>query len=284
MIPAAIQAALKEPINNRQPVHGGDINKAFRITTSSGIFFLKYNDARQYPGMLEQEAAGLHLLRQSDTVSIPAVIQSGVAANYQYLLLEWLQCVPHTPIFWERLGRQLAELHRCTAPAYGGVAPNYIGSLPQNNPSCTDWGKFYAHFRIAPLVQQLVQNGVLDKSAAAAAERLCSRINTYFPPEPPALLHGDLWSGNILCVNAAQPVLIDPAVYYGHREMDLGMTLLFGGFDPRFYAAYEEAYPLESGWKKRLWLTQLYPLLVHAVLFGGHYVEKLRSLLLENDG
>lgn len=279
MLPDVIRNVLGKNITACQPVHGGDINHACRLTTGSGLFFLKYNNARQYPGMLQQEAAALQLLQQTQTVRVPAVVQTGIAGPYQFLMLEWLQPAAPTPLFWERLGQCLAALHRCTAPVFGNREPNYIGSLPQNNTSCTSWEDFYTHYRILPLVRQLADDGVLEKKYITVAENCCNRLQHAFPPEPPALLHGDLWSGNILCTNNSQPVLIDPAVYYGHREMDLGMTLLFGGFDARFYAAYTEAYPLAPDWKERVWLTQLYPLLVHAVLFGGHYLSRIRALL-----
>ena len=130
-----------------------------------------------------------------------------------------------------------------------------------------------------PLVKRLVNTGILTQQDLTTAELFCKRTSELFPTEPPSMLHGDLWSGNFMISTDGNAAIYDPAVYFGHREMDLGMTKLFGGFDQRFYDAYDEVYPLEKNWLKRLPLTQLYPLLVHAVLFGGHYVTSARATM-----
>jgi len=134
------------------------------------------------------------------------------------------------------------------------------------------------------LVMQLFNSNAFSKKDVTAAEKLCEKLNEVLPLEPPALLHGDLWSGNFMVTANGYAAIFDPAVYYGHREMDIGMTKLFGGFDQPFYDAYEEVYPLEKGWKQRLQLAQLYPILVHAILFGGHYIDKAKTILKYYNG
>jgi fructosamine-3-kinase len=161
---------------------------------------------------------------------------------------------------------------------FGLDADNYIGSLHQKNQHHHTWATFYTQERILPLCKTLFGRGYFSKKELSVAENADVKLNDIFPEEPPALLHGDLWSGNFM-IGKDGPVIYDPAVYYGHREMDIGMSLLFGGFDHEMYKAYEDAWPLEKDWKRRIPATQLYPLLVHAVLFGGNYVGSAAAIL-----
>lgn len=162
---------------------------------------------------------------------------------------------------------------------FGWEEDNYIGLLPQSNHRHNTWAGFYFRERIEPLVRQLIDSGAFDVSVSRAAGGLYQRLEQVYPAEPPALLHGDLWSGNIMALASGGPAFFDPAVYYGHREMDIAMTLLFGGFHQRFYDVYHEVYPLQPGWRERVELSQLYPLLVHACLFGGHYIRQSIQIL-----
>ena len=262
-----------------QRVSGGDINQAYKIQHKSTAFFLKVNDAATYPLMFQREADGLAALRKNSDCIVPDVLKTGVAESHQYLLLEWIERSPPAKNYYSSLGKSLAEMHLQTEEQAGWPTDNYIGSLPQTNTFTNDWCCFYATYRIAPLVKLLTDNGSFEKKEQQFAERLYTKLSQYFPNEKHAFLHGDLWGGNHFPNENGLPVLIDPAVYYGHREMDIGMTALFGGFDRAFYEAYNYYYPLESGWQQRLQLTQLYPLLVHAVLFGGHYVSRSASIL-----
>ena len=266
-------------VQSVQPVSGGDINVACRVITDAGVFFLKYNDACRYPGMLAAEASALEMLGNTSTLPVPRVIHSGIAGDYQYLLMEWISGSAAQADFWEKMGEGLAAMHRHSRPQFGWPEDNYIGSLPQINKAYDNWGWFYAECRIWPLVSLLVRRGDMHAGMLQLTELLCTRLPQLFPPEKPALLHGDLWSGNYIVGANGHPVLIDPALYAGHREMDLGMTRLFGGFDPRFYEAYQAAWPLEPGWQERMPLTQLYPLLVHALLFGGHYNRQAAAVI-----
>ncbi|MFZ1692867.1 MAG: fructosamine kinase family protein, partial [Flavobacteriales bacterium] len=156
---------------------------------------------------------------------------------------------------------------------------NYIGSLKQVNTPAADWPSFFIHQRLEPQLRMARDAKRVEAGMAFRFERLFAKLDQLITVEPPALLHGDLWSGNFICDANAQPVLIDPAVYYGHREMDIAMTKLFGGFDSGFYAAYNDAWPMERGWEERMDLCNLYPLLVHVNLFGGGYAAQVEAAL-----
>lgn len=265
-------------IKNSYPVHGGDINKAWFVETREGKFFLKVNDADQYPQMLEKEARALAFFKKATTIKIPAVVEQGIKEGRQFLILEWLTATVVTAKGWERFGRGVGEMHKQTRDTFGWEEDNYIGSLLQVNPAYSGWPEFFYHCRILPLARKLQQSGVFDLADIRGIEKLFSGIDKIFPVEPPSLLHGDLWAGNFMFTGHG-PSIFDPAAYYGHREMDIGMSLLFGGFDGRFYDAYNDTYPLEKHWKERIRYTQLYPLLVHAVLFGGGYVARCRDMI-----
>jgi fructosamine-3-kinase len=229
--------------------------------------------------MFEQEAAGLDDLRKPHQLAVPAVLKVGVAGNSEYLLLEWIEKGTAKPGFWEEFGRGLAMMHKQEQPFFGWKADNYIGRLPQCNKKHTTWDEFYTECRIMPMVEILFNKGDFNKEDIAAAGSFCNQLDKLYPVEHPSLLHGDLWSMNFTVSSKGHPVIFDPSVYCGHREMDLGMTKLFGGFDRRFYAAYNEVYPLEHDWENRLKLSEAYPLLVHAVMFGGIYTSKARDIL-----
>ncbi|QTN38316.1 fructosamine kinase family protein [Cryomorphaceae bacterium] len=260
-----------------QPVSGGSINRALRLDTNVGSFFLKHNSAKAYPGMFDREAEGLEALGAAQGIRVPKVEHVGRAGDQGFLVLEWIASGREGPHSWEAFGRQLAQLHKQSQDAFGADLDNFIGSLPQDNKPTEDWAEFFALRRLEPLVKQAREQGALRREDVQAFERLYGRLDDLFPVEPPALLHGDLWSGNYLWDQGGEPVLIDPAVYFGHREMDLAMTFMFGGFSEELYKAYHEVYPLESDWRIRVPLCNLYPTLVHVVLFGGGYVHDLRS-------
>lgn len=273
-------------INRYEPVHGGDINQCYCLSTRDAKYFLKVNDAFRYPGMFEKEANGLQALvaglptfEKLATPVIPQVIKCGIVEQQQYLLLEWIETGKPKTDFWESFGAALATMHSQPQSYYGWEEDNYIGSLPQYNSKYTSWHLFYSECRIMPLVKLLFNTGAFIKQDVSNAELFCQKTDQVFPHEPPALLHGDLWSGNFMITATGAAAIYDPAVYYGHREMDIGMTKLFGGFDQRFYDAYNEVYPLEKSWLRRLPLAQLYPLLVHAVLFGGHYIRSAANII-----
>jgi len=261
------------------PIGGGSINDGYRLETSAGNFFVKVNSADRFPSMFEAEADGLERLRGTGELRVPEVLAVGEILDVTFLLLEHIDPGERTPIFWERSGRRLAAMHRHTDPEFGSARDNFIGSLKQVNTRTEDWSAFFIHHRLEPQLKMARDKKKVKPGSAFRFERLFGKLDTLFPKEPPALIHGDLWNGNFLCDEEQDPVLIDPAVYFGHREMDVAMSRLFGGFDPEFYRAYNDAWPMEQGWEERMDLCNLYPLLVHVNLFGGSYAQQVDAVL-----
>lgn len=258
---------------------GGCINHAQRLETNAGMFFVKTNNAARYPGMFEAEARGLRLLHSAGAIRVPQVIACGEADGQSYIILEFIRISQRSKRFWENFGAALARLHRHSAPSFGLDHDNYIGSLRQSNKWHGDWHSFFISERLQPQVRQAVEEGLLSHGQSRQFETLCGRLENFFPDEPPALLHGDLWSGNFMTGDDGEACLIDPAVYYGHREAELAFTRLFGGFDDRLYRAYSELFPLTSGFEDRADVYNLYPLLVHVNLFGEGYVHSVANIL-----
>ncbi len=270
---------VKIHINDTKSVHGGDINESFRIATNEGYFFIKLNDARRYPDMFAQEYAGLQELQLAGALRTPKPLGYGSVNGKAYLLQEFLTKGQAVADFWDDFAVSLAKQHRVTQPHYGYRCPNYVGSLKQYNTPYSSWPVFYAFNRLLPLIRMAYDQQLVDQQMVQQVERLCRQLPQLFPVEAPALLHGDLWSGNFMVGSNGRACIFDPAVYFGHREMDLAMTRLFGGFDTRFYYAYQAAYPLSPGWQQRIGICQLYPLMVHYILFGGNYYNSIREVL-----
>lgn len=257
-------------------VGGGDINQAWRVRLDGEDAFVKTRpDAGE--GEYALEAAGLQWLGEPDALRVPRVIE--IADDY--LALEWVEPGGLSREGAEELGRGLAAIHAAGAPSFGdpgfgerlGVQAR-IGSLRLPNEPSEDWPSFYAERRLLPLARIARERDALSDAGVANVERVCERLERLAGPvEPPARLHGDLWSGNVHADAYGRPWLIDPSAYGGHREVDLAMLRLFGTPSERVFAAYEEVTPLADGWRERVSLWQLLPLLVHAVLFGGSYRE-----------
>ncbi len=268
-----------ERITAASPVSGGDINEAYCLQTNVKPIFLKKNSAGRYRHMFEKEARALQLLKKTGAVRIPQVIGEGEFEAYRFLALEWVESGAKPRDFWENFGHQLAALHRNTHETFGLDHDNYIGSLPQYNKPHRSWGDFMVNQRLEPQFEMAYNAGYFERGVQREVSYLFEKLDGLFPEEPPALLHGDLWGGNYLCDEKGQAVLFDPALYYGHREMDLAMMQLFGGFSQEVFTHYHEAYPLEEAWQQRSDLCNLYPLLVHVNLFGGGYVQQFRHSL-----
>jgi fructosamine-3-kinase len=262
-----------------QQVFGGDINQTFVLTDNlNRKFFLKLNSIAQ-KDMFEKEFNGLRLLRTTNSLFVPPPVLQGSFHDSIFLVMEYLEKGNPTKTFWKEFATGLAKFHQTTHPFFGLEEDNYIGSLYQSNHYCSEWEQFYASQRILPLFHLAFQQQKCKEQDVRDAERLCQKLHMIFPNEPPSLIHGDLWGGNFMCVRDGRAAIYDPAVYYGHREMDIAMSLLFGGFDSSFYTYYNEVFPLEKSWRDRVELCQLYPLLVHLILFGGHYYSSVKEIL-----
>lgn len=269
----------KTSIEKIIPLSGGSINNAFRLETDTGNYFMKYNRASAYPGMFEQEARGLELLRGADEIRVPEVILPGDEGTYSFIILEHLDSATKTDNFWEDFGRRLAALHRHAGDKFGLDHDNYIGSLKQYNDRHERWTDFFREQRLMVQMEMAARSGMLPTQVRKAFESLFTRLDDIFPEEAPSLIHGDLWSGNYMVDELGEAAIIDPAVYYGSREMDIGMSRLFGVFGPGFYEAYNEAWPMEAGWRERIEICNLYPLMVHVNLFGSGYLGSVGSIL-----
>lgn len=271
-----LEQALGASITAQRALRGGDINDAFAITLSDGREVFVKSKRAAPEGMFAREAEGLEWLR-TGALRIPEVL----AVGERFLALERIAPGRPRADHDEQLGRGLAALHRATpAEGFGLARDNFIADLPQDNQRTPDWPSFYVERRLRPMLRRAVDAGRASAAMKRGFERLFARMTELVgPPEPAARLHGDLWGGNAMVDERGAPVLIDPAAYGGHREVDLAMMRLFGGFGARVFAAYEEAWPLAPGAEERVGLYQLYPLLVHVVLFGGGYAGSVERHL-----
>ncbi|UGU17020.1 fructosamine kinase family protein [Sinomicrobium kalidii] len=269
-----LQQSLQAEIRKASPLSGGDINDVYLLDTTAGKFVVKLNSASRYPGMFPAEAEGLEVLGSTGAIHIPAVIEQGTAGGTAYLVLEYMEPGNPGPGFWEAFGRQLAGLHRNTADNFGFEHSNYIGSLPQYNEYCKRAAEFYVAQRLQPQFKLAHDLGYRFDTVP-----LYKNLEAVIPEEAPALVHGDLWGGNYLVSKDGNPCLIDPAVAYAHRETDIAMMHLFGGFPSPMIDAYNETFPLCAGWKERMDLWQLYYLLVHLNLFGTGYLQGVRRIV-----
>jgi protein-ribulosamine 3-kinase len=270
-----------EPFSAHQvrSVGGGCINSAYCIEDGDRRFFVKTNSASRLD-MFEAEAEGLQEIAASQTIGVPEPVCVGLAGSEAFLAMEYLHLGGGGADSMERLGRDLAAMHQTTQDRFGWQRDNTIGATPQVNEYCQDWGRFWQRHRLGFQLELAAENGA-GRSCAALGEQLLERLDGFFSDYTPApsLLHGDLWSGNYAIAEGGRPVIFDPAVYYGDREADLAMTELFGGFPERFYAAYNEAYPLDSGYAVRRELYNLYHILNHFNLFGGGYLTQAKGMM-----
>jgi protein-ribulosamine 3-kinase len=281
-ISSQIASLLGSPVRRASSVSGGSINAAYRIELNDGrSCFLKTNEGYLY-AMFEAEAKGLKVLRGvCEGIRVPEVIGHNKTddGRLSWLLLEYVDNSRPGGTFFSHFGRQLAALHRHSNDRFGLDHHNYIGSLYQSNTPHKTWASFYARERLMPQMKAAIDSGLLQPGIARNFENLFARLGEIFPDEPPALLHGDLWGGNYLCDSEGTPVIIDPAVYYGHREMEIAFTRLFGGYERAFYTSYNEAWPLGTGHDQRIDICNLYPLLVHTNLFGSSYAGRVISII-----
>lgn len=259
-------------------IFGGCIHQAGVFEYKNQRYFIKWNT--NTPLMFEKESKGLHLLKSVGAIHIPQVIGYGTATSgVDYLCMEYIQKGRKTHQFWEQFGASLAQLHCHSSHTYGLDHDNYIGSLIQSN-TPNDYGvDFFIHERLLVQLHLAHERGLIELEMMRRFDVLISKLVDLMPEDHPALLHGDLWSGNVLPRHDGEPVIFDPAVYFGNRESELAFTRLFGGFDQYFYCAYEEVFPLQAGHEDRVDIFNLYPLLVHANLFGVSYLHEIEQIL-----
>lgn len=260
-------------------VHGGDIGQSYRASLPDGTHAFVKSYQRSNGEIERAEARGLDWLREAGALRLPEILYvSPGGSEVGLLVLEYLTSAAKNPRYEEELGRGLALLHSAGAESFGAEEDGFIGPLAQANRSWPTWSEFYRQERLLPLIRQAHDAGSLDASTQRKLQDVLDQLDFLCgPAEAPARLHGDLWGGNQHVGPLGEPCLIDPAAYGGHREMDLAMMRLFGGYGARVFAAYEEAYPLSPGHEARVALYQLYPLLVHLRLFGSTYGESVRA-------
>ena len=273
-------------ITGSSSVGGGCISPTARLETDAGRFFLKLGGPDLPDGLLPAEARGLRELAAAGEVRVPAVVADGTGDASRdrpaWLLLEWLEPGSGSRDAWIALGTALAALHRHRADRFGADTDNFIGSLPQTNGWSDSWPTFWRDRRLEPQLRMAVDSGLMDNADRRRFDDLFDHLHELLAPgndDGPSLLHGDLWSGNVH-MTAEGAAVIDPSVYHGHREVDLAMAGLFGGFPGDFFAAYDDEWPLAPGYRPtRRAVYQLYYLLVHVNLFGSGYVGRTRSTL-----
>ena len=258
------------------PLNGGDINQVFKVELSNQNLVIKLNKSKDLPQLFEKEKKGLELLSQSNFI-IPKPHLYGTYKSYDFLIIDYIETGRN--LNWGDFGEKLAQLHQIEGKHFGLDHDNYIGSLIQVNEQCNEWSDFYTNHRLLALTAKARDQGVFERKHCLFVEKLCQKLNELIPACDPSLIHGDLWSGNLLADKSGQPVLIDPAVYYGHPEMDWAMLSLFGNYPEEAMINYQNIKPLEKGLGERIDIHQLYPLLVHLILFGRGYLSGILSTL-----
>ena len=261
-------------ITSLHPLSGGCINQVNKISTESGdVFCLKQNDTAPDDFFIS-EAENLRALANTKSIKVPKVFY----VDDHCLLLEFIEC-HRRQHFWQKLGQQLATCHNQAQQCFGFTSNNYCGETQQLNPITNDGYDFFTEYRLNIQAKWARDKGLLGSAHIRQIEKLSHNLENLIPAQRPALLHGDLWSGNIHCDTDGNPVLIDPACYWGWPEADLAMTSLFGGFNDEFYNSYIENRQLERGWRDRFPLYNLYHLLNHLNLFGSSYLHQVVSVL-----
>lgn len=266
-------------IKSTTGISGGCINNAVKLKTSQDDYFLKWQSGIP-DDMFQKEAEGLKLLSASGAIKIPEVLGYGKIEGKNYLLMDYMESAPPKNDYWKHFGIALADLHRNnTADKYGLDHNNYIGKLPQPNGLNGDWIDFFIQNRLEFQLKLAFQNRMVDNNFIERYRKIYEIIPDLLTVDQPALLHGDMWSGNVMVGSDGLVCLIDPAVYYGHREIELAFTQMFGGFDYGFYDAYQSNYPLEPGFEDRADIYNIYPHMVHVNLFGQSYLNGVERVL-----
>lgn len=273
---------------------GGDINKAYGLTLNTGDHIFMKANAKENAAFFTAEAAGLSAIESTHTIKTPEILCTGTddgeEVGYSFLLLRFIESAEPKKNYWELFARELAALHKADTASildspskFGFFQDNYIGAGPQSNAQKDSWISFFRECRLAPQFKRA--DSYFSAEERSKITKLLDKLDDFLTePAKPSLLHGDLWSGNVICGPEGKAMLIDPAAYVGHTEADLAMTELFGGFPEKFYSAYREANRIEKGYEERRDLYNLYHLLNHLNLFGKNYLAPVLSIIEEYVG
>ena len=275
-----LESFLNNTIIESHTLSGGDTSSVFKIETSSKEFaILKLGTNKTSNNLLNAELNGLRCIANSKTIHTPVIYSYGSYNELPYLFMEYVPSKRPNKEDFSRLGQQLAQLHKHSSESFGLESPNYIGRLKQQNNQTDSWIDFYSEYRLGIQFQLALNNGLLKASEIPTIASVKSYLESICHSIKPSLLHGDLWSGNYLIATDGTPYLIDPSVYYGHSEIDIAMSKLFGGFDASFYEAYHGEFPITEHFQTRIEIYQLYYLLVHLNMFGSSYYTSVKQIL-----
>jgi len=273
-----LESIIKAKIIDIAPVSGGDISQAYLVKSNQN-YFLKCNSSNKGLALFEAEKEGLETIASTHTIQTPKIFNCGQYEDNSYLILEYILPKQPSPSNMVSFAKDLASLHQCTSQDFGFSSNNFIGSLNQCNKKHEKWSTFFTVERLLPQLQLARSNGTIGSEDIPSENALLALCDSLFFDIKPALLHGDLWSGNFLISENDIPYLVDPSVYYGHHEVDLAMSMLFGNFGEAFYSAYHNIIPKSNGFDDRIQIYQLYYLLVHLNLFGSSYYNPVLRIL-----
>lgn len=257
---------------------GGSINEVYKVTKLDGnTNVIKFNSEKNFPLLLSEFEAVKLIRSKSDIIKTPEILKKGVVYNQSFLIMNYIEPGVKTNNFWSSFGFKLSEMHKNTSEFFGLDKNNFIGSLEQKNTLKKSFIDFFICDRLEEMLKSTAN--YFSKNEIKQFDNLFTELHNIIPEEGPALIHGDLWSGNFLCDKNEEVVLIDPCTHYSHREMEISFTYLFGGFDTQFYSSYTENTPIEPGFSQRIQIYNLYPLLVHLNLFGKTYLAPIQQTL-----
>ncbi|MBP6386266.1 MAG: fructosamine kinase family protein [Pseudarcicella sp.] len=258
--------------------YGGNFNLAVKVKVTEGVYFIKWNNGDHH-GMFEAEAKCLQLLQNTHTIAVPKVVNYGKILDKEYLMIEFMSSSFNKDNYWEDFGHKLALLHQNTNTQFGLDFDNYIGVQKQTNDWMENGVDFFIQKRLKAQIDIANYDRKISKPLNDKFENLFQKLHNIIPNDKPSLLHGDLWSGNVMTNPQGEAALIDAACYYGLREAELAFTTMFGGFETSFYEAYNSTYPIPKGFSERIPIYNLYPLLVHVNLFGGGYLDAVEKIV-----
>ncbi len=280
-----LQGALEKVLGKQAQLYGfhhiggGEVNQFYKALTDFGVYFLKVHESNLYPKLFQREHLGLQTIQKTNTIKVNHAIGLCEVNNYDFLVFDYLEPVPPKSDYWSILGLQLANMHKQSSRSFGFVEDNFIGVLPQLNHRNSNWGQFYVKNRLIPNVRRAADLMLIDPPLVQKFEQFFKLVEFAFPEEEPSLVHGNLWKENVLIGTDGSPILSNPSVYYGHREMDIAMTRMVGSFPTAFYKAYNETYPLQDDWEIRLEFSQMYYALVNLNAYGFPYLNEIKQRL-----